>query len=839
VSRKLLLASYRDLRRHKGQVALNLLGIALGVAVMVAVDLANESARRAFALSLEALTGSATHRIESSGSRLSDAHFRELRVGLGIRPATPVIEGYGVREGRTFRVLGIDPFSDGDFRSPSEDLPEGDLRALLTRPNTVLLPAVDAAAMSLREGDTMELELRGKEYRLEIAGTFASDRPTALQGTLLADVATAQELLGRIGELDRIDLRLEADGGARVRAWLPAGLKLTEVTGDDSAQRRMTEAFHTNLAAMGLLALLVGALLVYNTTTFAVLRRRRLLGLLRVLGAGRADLFRMVMLEALVLGLVGTGIGLALGILIGQGLVALVTRTINDLYFVLTVTTLLITPATLATGFLVGLGVTALAAFLPALDAAATTPQQATGRSLLERRLHAAAPWAALAGILAAASGLALVAAGIGGLTLAFGALFLVIAGYALAVPLALLAMSRLIAPLAGRLFRTQGRLAVRGVSAGLSRTGIAVAALTVAVAATVGIAMMVQSFRSTVGSWLEQTLTSDIYVTLPGSADDRRRDTLPPALRDHLAALPGVVSTSAGRPGELDSPRGPLPFVAIEDSEREPRGFRFLEREPGDLWAPFRAGETVLVTEAFAFHHGLDVGDRLILPTARGDERAFRIAAIYADYSTDRGMFLIHRPVYAEAWNDPGVTTTGLRLAPGADYEATLEAVKGRAGATGLPLLVLANADIREESMAVFDRTFAITGVLRLLAVGVAFLGVLSALLALQLERAGEHATLRALGVTPRQLGGLVSLECGFMGLVAGLLSLPLGWLMADLLIEVINKRSFGWSMERLLPAPAFAEAVVLAFAAAVVAGLYPAWRMARTPPAAALRDE
>jgi putative ABC transport system permease protein len=280
------------------------------------------------------------------------------------------------------------------------------------------------------------------------------------------------------------------------------------------------------------------------------------------------------------------------------------------------------------------------------------------------------------------------------------------------------------------------------------------------------------------------------------------------------------------------------LPFFAVEDSEAEPRGYRFLARTPGALWERFRAGETVLVTEALAFHHGLAAGDTLMLDTAKGP-RGFQVAGIYADYSTDRGMLLIDRATYARLWRDPGITTIGLRLGERADYDRVLAAVRERAKASDVVLEVLANAEIRAESMAIFDRTFAITGVLRLLAIGVAFIGILSALLAMQLERAGEHATLRALGYTPRQLAGLVSLECGLMGLAAGLLSLPLGWAMAQLLIEVINKRSFGWSMQSLLPGGVLVEALVLAAAAALLAGLYPAWRLARTAPAQALRDE
>jgi putative ABC transport system permease protein len=177
--------------------------------------------------------------------------------------------------------------------------------------------------------------------------------------------------------------------------------------------------------------------------------------------------------------------------------------------------------------------------------------------------------------------------------------------------------------------------------------------------------------------------------------------------------------------------------------------------------------------------------------------------------------------------------------LDEGTDLDSALAAVRDTLSDLDQPVLVRANRTIREQSLAIFDRTFAITGVLRLLAIGVAFIGVLSALLALQLERGRDHAVLRALGVTPGQMVGLGVLETGSMGLLAGLLALPLGWILAELLIHVVNVRSFGWSMDSSLPPGVLVDAVLLAIAAAVLAGAYPALRMARVQPAAALRDE
>jgi putative ABC transport system permease protein len=572
--------------------------------------------------------------------------------------------------------------------------------------------------------------------------------------------------------------------------------------------------------------------------TFAVLRRRPVLGTLRLLGVTRGELFGRVLAESLLLGLVGSLLGVALGVAVGSGLVRLVTRTINDLYFVLTVTSFQVSPALLAKGLLLGLATTALAAAVPALEAARVEPQAARRRSTLERRHHRRVPWLAAAGALLFLAGGALALAPGRGLGTAFAALFVLILGFRLLVPLLVLLLSRALLPLASRLFGNVGRLALRAIDAGLSRTGVAIAALCVAVAATVGVGIMVESFRDTVERWLGQTLRADLYVSAAGTVSSRTGGVLPAGVAERLRALPGVHGLSQGRSVQADSPAGPVLMLALELGPDSHRGFDLKGGAADDLWVRFAAGEVVLASEPYAWHRRVGTGDAVTLHTAEGP-REFRIGGVFRDYGTDRGMLVIDRGAYGRFWRDPAVSTVGVFLDDPARLDDALTSVRDALADLDRPVLVRANRQIREQSLAIFDRTFAITGVLRLLAVGVAFIGVLSALLALQLERARDHAVLRALGVTPGQMVGLGALETGSMGLFAGLLALPLGWVLAELLIHVVNVRSFGWSMDSLLPPGVLADAVLLAVAAAVLAGAYPALRMARVQPAAALREE
>jgi putative ABC transport system permease protein len=834
----LLTASRRWLARHPAQTWLSIIGIALGVAVVLAVDLANESARRGFQRSLAQVTGPATHQIEAASGTIPEQTYADLRLTYRLRQATPVIDG-SIRIGeRRLTLLGTDPIAAAAMGNAQVAAPAPELIRLLTQPDSLALAPADADRLGVAAGDEISVDAAGQARSMTVVGLLPEAPGTPVEGLAVADIATAQEVFDRVGEIERIDLVLDADAAAMLTEALPQGLRLTTSAGRGNALEQMTRAFRTNLTAMSLLALLVGGFIVYNTMTFAVLQRRPLLGTLRMLGVSRRQLFSLVLTEALVLALVGALIGVLLGVVVGAGLVQLVTRTIDDLYFALDVRGLHLAPLSLVKGVGMGILVTLIAALGPALEAARSQPRDVIRRTLVERRGQRLLPWLALAGGLLVAVGLALVGLSGRSMTLGFVALFLVIIGVSLTVPLVVQGVAALTTPVFGGLFGTEGRFAARGIAASVTRTGLAVAALAVAVSATVGVGIMINSFRAGVDNWLAGTLSSDIYVAVD-AGDGRPGGALPADLAGRIAALPGVEGVSQGRRVRVETRDGyQVPLLALSATYGHPRGFELLGEPAADLWPRWQAGELILVSEPFAYHRDVDLGDRVELFTAAG-WRGFQVGAVVRDYGSDSGLLVLPRAVYAELWQDPSVASLGVVLADGADARAVSSRIE--AGVAGLdqPLLIQANQSIRERSLEVFDRTFTITEVLRLLAVGVAFVGILSALMALELERGRDYAVLRATGMTRGQLARLILLQTSAMGIAAGLLAIPLGWIMGYMLIEVINLRSFGWTMPLRLPPATLAGGLVLAWCAALIAGLYPAWRATRVAPARALREE
>lgn len=842
-------AGFRYLFRHPLQILFAVIGVALGVAVVAAIDLANHSADRAFRLSAEALTGRATHQIVGGPDGLMEDVYTHLRRSGKWPKSAPIVEGYAAvssRPGLTLRILGVDPFVEKPFRNYSPDIGGRlDISRLLAEPRTVLLYAATAQRLGLQPGDSFALKLAGEAQAVTLLGLLRADDPVAakaLEDLVVMDIAAAQELLGKVGRLSRIDLILpEGPESERLlidlRNLLPDDAAVIRSETRHQSMAQMTRAFQLNLTALSLLALVVGMFLIYNTMTFSVLQRRHLLGALRTLGVTRGEILKLVLAEALLIGLVGSLAGLALGALLADGLLKLVTQTINDLYFVLNVRNVSLTPLVLGKGFLLGLGATLAAALLPAMEASRAKPRTVLSRSSVESRQRRLLPWIF-------SSGLLLIMMGFGGLSIpsksipaSFLLMFLLIVGYALLVPALTAWMLKGMQPLLKRCFGLLGKMAARNLVAGLSRTGVAAAALVIAVAATIGVGLMIDSFRMTVEQWLQSYLRADIYVTTDDSEFGPGRTPIKPDLLKAFAGVKGIERITRARHLALETDEGINELFVAEIPWESFEGYWFEDGAAGEIYQAFQNSDAVIVSEPYAYRRNLRRGDMIILRSGSG-ERPFQVAGIFVDYGSDQGRVTMSRRLYKKYWAEPQTDALGIYLTDGADSETLIKQLRSTA-ADLQQVVIYSNRGLRQASLATFDRTFAVTSVLRMLAVLVALVGILNALMAMQIERSRELAVLRAGGLTPRQLWGLVTGETGLIGLTAGLLAMPLGVVQALVLILVINRRSFGWSMQIAIEPIILLQAVGLALVAALAAGVYPAWRMARTTPALALREE
>jgi len=830
VSPLLLRAGLRYLLRHRWQGLLAVSGIALGVAVVLAVDLANSGARAAFELSAQQLQGRATHRLVVPGSTLPDQVYVDLQRQPGAPPMAPVVSDRVSVDGGagTYRLVGFDLFAETPFRSQLAGVSSraGFTADWLTRPGALVLDEAAARALGVAAGDTLTVVYRGRPATLSVL-RIVKPQSAAADELLLVDIATAKSVLDMRGRLSYVDLILDAAGERWIRQRIPAGVELQSIDEQARGVTRLSAAFELNLTAMSLLAMLVGMFLIFNAMSFSMVQRRSLFGRLRAIGVTPRELFSLIMLEALMLAVLGTVLGLLLGAWLGQGLTRLVAATVSELYYDVSVTALRLNATSLLLAAGLGVLATLVATLLPAWHAARTPPLTTLSRAALEQAARRGVPLWAMFGLALLLAGLLLALVLPGGVILSFAGLFSLVLGAAMITPLLLRLLHRLLACAA---LPGIWRMGARDLDRHLSRLGIAVAALMVALSASVGVGVMVESMRGAVDTWLGDLLSADLYVAAEGFEQGAR---LPAAIVDEIAGLPAVAASSRYRERTLPLAGRRVELIGAHLAAPSRQGFALL-RGARSAWKNFDAGDA-LVSEPLAWHLGLAPGSELELPTPQGPQ-AVRVAAVFRDYASEHGRIFVDEAVYRKYWPEQRVRTLALF------------ARDGDAGALRRELSALAARDaivitpagaILQESMDVFDRTFRVTEVLRAVSLIVAFIGVLSALMALQLERGKEYAVLRALGLTRGQVAGLIGGESLLMGLLAACVAIPTGVLMAWVLIESVQRRAFGWTMPFSVDSTLLLQTLLMGLLAAGLAAIYPAWRSARRDSAPQLRED
>lgn len=863
----------RRLWQERGRTALTLFGVALGVAVFVSIRLANVSALASFSDTVDAVTGKANLQVQSTSDGFDERLYPRLVHWPGVRAAAPVVQvsalakpggpgpggalGFDERGVYTENLmfLGLDPLSEAPFvrydpatAARADSAPGASMRAalrLLAEPGTVAITRTLARRHGLRVDDTLTVLASGLPTPLVVAQVIDSEELQQAMGgnVALLDIATAQELFHKSGRLDRVDLIVAGADRDRVRAELERALP-AEVTVDLPQTRtrqveNMVHAFEINLTALSFIALFVSMFLIFNAVAMSVLRWRREVGILRGLGVTRREVAALFVVEGLALGVLGSALGLVLGTLLAHGTLVAVGRTLTDLYLVEHANTLRLDPATYAIGF--GLGVlTAFASALaPAIEASWTPPGVTMRQGMLLEAQRLPIGRFTLAGV-AALLAAALVAAWtvaerqpLGG----FVSAFLVILAFSLLAPGFTLLCERLAAGPAERLGGIEGALGARYLKEAVARTSVVVASLMLAVGMMVALSIMVGSFRRTVDTWITQTIRGDLYIEPVGHRSSLGATVLPDSLIEGAARLPGVIAVDTYR-GTAIRYRDRLAFVVGIDFAVQSRlgQLAFLNgADSRGLLAAAREAGDVIVTESFAHRHRTRPGDTLELRTPSGPAR-LRVAGVFYDYSTDAGAVLMDRRLFARLWNDPRTESLALYCARGADLDSVRAAFIALAGSERV-YSITPNQGLRARVLAVFDQTFRITFALQLIAVVVAVLGVVTTLTALILQRGREIGVLRATGALAGQVRKMVLIESGLLGLIGSLLGCGAGFALALLLVHVINKQFFGWSIRMSVTPWVFVQAVVLMVAASVIAGLQPAKLAAERVAAEAMR--
>ncbi len=823
----------RPIVREKLRTILTLLGISVGVAVIVAIELSNQSALRTFRESIDAVAGRANYQI------VSDAEMDEtLLIKLqplwdrGVRFA-PVIDLEGVVEPSQIpiRLLAVDLLSDihfRDYRYASVTTRDRSLGTYvdLFRHDSVIVPAGFAREHHLRLGSELTLSVLGNRRTMIVRGILEPKGPaTAFNGSIaIADIATAQSSFGLAGKLSRIDVIADDSLVPAIRKLLPAGLRIERPSRRNERVENMLRAFRVNLFALGGVALLVGMFLVYNTVLISILRRRKDVGVFKTLGVSPRQIFGAFAGEGLVFGLIGSLLGIAMGDALAYGILRLIGRTINSLYVSSHPEAVRLTPGIIVAGVLVGTLLSLISAIQPSLEAARVRPNLLIRPGLQQRirsdRARQLATWS-IAFFVAAA--IAARMPPVHGLPVAgYIAVLFVVGGFSMLAPMTLTITAAASRRVMRRLFGVIGEMAAASLPQSLRRTAVAAAALALATGMMVAVALMVGSFRETVQIWVDQTIRSDLWVRPSREVTNAQVGLFPPQILDDMKRFPFIEAVDPVR-GRNVTYGDSLIFVGSGDfAVAVSKGLPMVR--PRSAWEAFvdakRTGG-VMVSESFSLKFGKDVGDEIELPTARGISR-FRISGIYRDYSNDRGVVVIDRPRYIREYDDASINNVVVFLKPGASLEAARATLERELGPK-YHAFTISNAELRRAVLRVFDQTFLITYALLAVAIVVAVLGIVNTLAALILERRSELALLRVLGVSAGELRTMLVLESGLLGLASLVAGVAMGYVVSWILINVINKQSFGWTIEFHTPVRLIALSLAVTFVSAVLAGLVP----------------
>jgi putative ABC transport system permease protein len=852
------------------RTGLTIIGVALGVAAFIAVKTANIEVLRSFEQSVAVVSGAATLEIVGHDGRLDEALIAAVRHVPGIVSADPVVTvearvAGGALKGQGLTLVGVDliEMMSRERFTVRKERSADDLGGLLAADG--LFPGqILASEWGLATGDRLEVLVGFETIPLIIEGIFeaGSGSRSIWDRTAVMDIAAAQKTFGLVGKLDRIELITESSEDLeRLQTELQRSLPPSAVVQRPDTRGKQVEnmvhAFQTNLTVLSGVGLLVGVFLIYNTISFSVVQRRREIGIFRAIGMSERSVSALFIGEAALMGLFGGLLGALAGVWLATTLTGLLGKTISDLYATVPDAGLgrwgSAWWSILFQGGILGSLISALGAVAPSVEAGKTLVVQALAPGSYDVAGRSSPGPAALAGgLLLAASAVLLLGRPIDGIPVfGYAAAFCLLAGLSGLVPLSIQAMhwwnrfKRPANPASGA--GTLGKIASEQLIRCSNRSTVTVSALLVGVAIMVGVVMMVRSFRHTVEIWIEETVIADLIVTpqawLQGSREDPGERTFPSSWADRLRNVEGVAAVDLYRDVRLRLSDRPVSLVSRDLALHAERSrYLVLSGDSSTVLRAAAANGGILLSEVLADRLNVKAGQALELPTPSGTQ-VFPVLGIFYDYATDGGKIVMDRATYRRWWPaDDTITVFPIYLSTGADPVLVRNAILRRLAEESPAhpnAAVVSNGELRREILDIFDRTFFLTYALEAIAVLIAVLGIVNTLVTSVLERRREFATLQAIGASEGQIQALVLWEASYLGVIGSFLGILGGIALSYMLIAVINKQSFGWTIQMQWTPGVWVLAVSLSLVVAVVSGYWPARWASRQLAADGLRYE
>ncbi len=850
--------AFRYYFRSFTQSILAVLGVAVGIAVFVAVDLANDSAKQSFRNSAVSIFGDTEFQLMGSTSGISENIYSDVVKSAELQPLLnlirPIIDkqitltdSNGVED--KYRLLGINVINEnvlsGNNKYGIDFLNSSQTGFNTFAENQVFVSSILKNKKQLSIAD--EFLVEDTNNKVSIVGFFQGDNSLQrelMQNVIITDISVAQNITNSNGILTRIDISSVYDQNQKIALdkWfslLPTGVQLIPSYTYSEARKSITKSFDTNLLALSLLALLVGLYLIYNMMTFSIHRRKNLFGTLRAIGVTKNEIFFLVLVEGLLIGLIGAIFGIILGILLAYFLLGLISSTINYQFFSSSPNSIALDITIIYQALILGISGSIVSVLIPAWSASRIQPRELIdiyGKYSTYNNYHIVLFFL---GLLLCSIGYLITLAPITNLIIGFIAMFLVIVGLSLTVPTTTQIVLLIISSILEKIGRpTIVTLSVETIKNSLNTIAICIAALSVSIAMTIGIGCMIQSFRATVEERLNQSLVADIYIAPPTLGFGQDLKGIDDEFIKYVSDIPEIEYISQLGSFEIFKDGYLLNLIVVDSAEKIfDEVIQLKEGEKKDIWNDFVQTDSILISEPLAFQKNIQINDTFDILTDSG-LKSFTVRGIYYDYSSTSGIAMVSKQVYDNYWNNSKVTSLALYLNDSQNSEVVFNKLLDKFD-TDWDLQIISSKKLNNASMEIFDKTFEITFVLRSISLIVAFIGILGAISAIILSRAREFSILKSIGFTNNQLRSIIGNQTLIIGIISGLISIPLGIIITNLLIQIINKQSFGWSIPMQLLPSVFIEGIIVAILSAVLASIYPSVKISRNNIRKALMGE
>ncbi len=772
------------------------MAIALGVALGSSVYLVNSAALNEFGLATKRLVGEADVIVRGPGEGFSEGLYTTLARDPAVDVASPVLELEAALPSRhdVLKVLGVDPFRAAALQPALF----GDIAGAifdLFRTDGIFLSSSAARQLNVQRGDSFPVMVGNSVKSLHVIGILAET--TYSQALGMMDIASAQWVFEDIGRLNRIDLRLKP--GTAVDTYrgelsgrLPAGVLAVAPQVERDRAVSVTRAYRVNLNMLALVALWTGAFLVFSTQSLSVLRRRTSLALLRALGVTRRELELGLVGEGAALGIVGSLLGVALGVLFAAVMLRVLTGDLGNGQLRAAGASVHAAAWPLLGFFLIGTAIASIGAWLPARAAARRPPARSLKGGDVDYAAVATRSWRIGVALLLLGALLAQAPAVHGLPLFGYAAIAALLFGAVLLVPV----LTVQVLKAAPRTNRVVLDTAIAQLRENVGLSTLSLASIIVSFSLMVAMAIMVYSFRVSFDHWLGKLLPADLQIREPLGNDTAYWS---PSDQARLAAVPGIARFEFRRTRQvlLDAGRPAVTLIARGSNEGQAAAELPLLRSASP--APDDALPPAWISEALQDLYGLKVGGAIVLPLA-GRAQRFRVAGVWRDYARASGAVVIPLPVYVAATGDQSATEASVWLDGSRDRNAVEAALRACFAARDAPDIMTSSA-VRERSLQIFDRAFLITYALEAIAVIIGLTGVSFAASSTMLARRAEFGMLRHIGMLRRQVLGILASEGTLMSLFGVSYGLILGAALSLVLVYVVNRQSFNWSIDLAVP--------------------------------------